>query len=247
MGRTAGPGGSAVPLRRPAAAVSGAAGAAGLRRLEQRRPGVVRRRAAPVRPVRPPAPRTAVRPVRSAAVRPAPVRSAAVRPAVRTPGPAAAGLRQRRLGRRRTPPGAVPGRPVRPLRTAGRRLRRRAARLLRHPRGVPAAGAAHPQARRARAAAHRLGPRTGRGEHAFFAGGDADGDDDAPGDGRESREERRTRGAASPRSAAADAPVWWSAWYSAAAWQASGISATSFTRIVSARPRTSRAAATASR
>lgn len=247
MGRTAGPGGSAVPLRRPAAAVSGAAGAAGLRRLEQRRPGVVRRRAAPVRPVRPPAPRTAVRPVRSAAVRPAPVRSAAVRPAVRTPGPAAAGLRQRRLGRRRTPPGAVPGRPVRPLRTAGRRLRRRAARLLRHPRGVPAAGAAHPQARRARAAAHRLGPRTGRGGARLLR---------RRGRGRGRRRAGRrprkpggaqNQGAASPRSAAADAPVWWSAWYSAAAWQASGISATSFTRIVSARPRTSRAAATASR
>ncbi|AIJ16947.1 endolytic transglycosylase MltG [Streptomyces violaceoruber] len=42
-------------------------------------------------------------------------------------------------------------------------------------------------------------PGPDEGEHAFFAGGDADGDDDAPGDGRESREERRTRGGGKPK------------------------------------------------
>ncbi|MEU5739814.1 endolytic transglycosylase MltG [Streptomyces tendae] len=42
-------------------------------------------------------------------------------------------------------------------------------------------------------------PGPDEGEHAFFAGGDADGDDDAPGDGRGGREDRRTRGGGKPK------------------------------------------------
>ncbi|MFH8444010.1 endolytic transglycosylase MltG [Streptomyces sp. NPDC018026] len=42
-------------------------------------------------------------------------------------------------------------------------------------------------------------PGPDEGEHAFFAGGDADEDDDAPGDGREGREDRRTRGGGKPK------------------------------------------------
>ncbi|MYS76253.1 endolytic transglycosylase MltG [Streptomyces sp. SID5926] len=42
-------------------------------------------------------------------------------------------------------------------------------------------------------------PGPDEGEHAFFAGGDADEGDDAPGDGRDSREDRRTRGGGKPK------------------------------------------------
>ncbi|CAL9393695.1 endolytic transglycosylase MltG [Streptomyces sp. enrichment culture] len=42
-------------------------------------------------------------------------------------------------------------------------------------------------------------PGPDEGEHAFFAGGDADEDGDAPGDGRGGRDDRRTRGGGKPK------------------------------------------------
>src|SRR5690606_4265165 len=128
---------------------------------------------AAVRPVRPPLRPAAVQPAATAAPPAAPVRPAAVRPvrpAVRRPtAPAApAAVRQRRLADRRAPAGPVRGRP-RPLRAADRGVLRPAGRLLRHPRGVPAARAPGPPRHPARTGtgtgtraggAHRLGPGT---------------------------------------------------------------------------------------
>src|SRR4051812_41177673 len=145
MGRTAGPG-PAVPLRRPATALSGAAAAAALRRLERRRPARLRTgpavpglRPAVLRgsgPAAVPAGPTAV-PAGSAELPAGPaVPTGSAGPAVPAGSARSAGLRPGQLGHGHARP--VHG-SLGPLRPAGRLLRRGAARLLRHARRVPAA------------------------------------------------------------------------------------------------------------
>lgn len=115
---------------------------------------------------------TAVRDSSSTGAVPRPRPAAVRRPgAAAVPGSGPAAVPRRRLGQRDTAPGRLRGRPDRPVREPGRRLRRSAARLLQHPRRVPAAGTARAPPRRARTGPDRLGPGSGPGRARLLRGG----------------------------------------------------------------------------